>query len=510
MLSPQTQRLLDLKCSNLRITTSDHKGIMQRAAQHQGFSGIRGPDAANAKAVGEYFKLFKERVGIVHAAALELIGAVDPSEDLEAIHAYVDEQVTAFRDEAHTKIQKVSAAQYSREEPDIATVHRRLKEDFDYRAALTAMQRKGFKPGAKAPEPAPATTLGMLKMIEGERGGFSGELTEDQFGVMKELEASGYITGSIGPETHDDFDFAVSEVRLTTNGRLLMEELSARPSAAPRPTSATGTDTPSANASLTTDAARMLAEVYSGQRIIEITCSWATDCRVDVPHTQDPIPPGTTKRAALRENLMAFPPEERLKVIEDMASRSEYAHVAKFQELRAKIETLKWKSPTASPSARNPMSMEVFISHSSQDEAFAEAVVKLLRAALNLAPSEIRCTSVAGYKLPFGAKTAERLKHEVSDSQVFIALLTPASLESSYVLFEMGARWGKDLFLGPLVGSGAKMADLGPLSGTNALRADNDGDLHQFLGDVAKELNRTLNNTSSYLKEIQAVISAAK
>lgn len=85
--------------------------------------------------------------------------------------------------------------------------------------------------------------------------------------------------------------------------------------------------------------------------------------------------------------------------------------------------------------------IQVFLSHSASDAALAQSVADFLRAALNLAAGEIRCTSVPGYKLPGGAHTEEQLRREVRESGVLVGLLSAASLESLYVAFELGARW---------------------------------------------------------------------
>ena len=83
--------------------------------------------------------------------------------------------------------------------------------------------------------------------------------------------------------------------------------------------------------------------------------------------------------------------------------------------------------------------VKVFISHSSNDVQLAKPLIDLLRSALRLRASEIRCTSVPGYKLPGGAETDEQIREELLDAPVFIGLVTEASLESKYVLFELGA-----------------------------------------------------------------------
>lgn len=85
--------------------------------------------------------------------------------------------------------------------------------------------------------------------------------------------------------------------------------------------------------------------------------------------------------------------------------------------------------------------IKIFISHSAKDKDFAAAVVDLLEATLNIPPDAIRCTSVDGYKLEAG-DSPETLRLNIQSCDVLVALLTPASLESGFVLMELGAAWG--------------------------------------------------------------------
>ncbi len=113
--------------------------------------------------------------------------------------------------------------------------------------------------------------------------------------------------------------------------------------------------------------------------------------------------------------------------------------------------------------------MKVFISHSSSDKGFAEALIELLKAAFNLPPAEIRCTSVDGYRLPAGAVTDEQLRDEIHNSTAFIALLSESSIQSTYVMFELGARWGLRLHLVPLIAPNCDSRIIeGPLRAVNA------------------------------------------
>src|SRR6266576_5357116 len=126
------------------------------------------------------------------------------------------------------------------------------------------------------------------------------------------------------------------------------------------------------------------------------------------------------------------------------------------------LEEMEAESKIATP--------KVFISHSSEDIGVAKALIDLLLSAIGLNHRDIRCTSVDGYRLEVGADTDVELKRELKASKAFIGLITPSSIESAYVLFELGARWGADLHLAPVLACGADSGSLrGPLAKLNAL-----------------------------------------
>ncbi|GEM_PF-2207637 len=156
---------------------------------------------------------------------------------------------------------------------------------------------------------------------------------------------------------------------------------------------------------------------------------------------------------------------------------------------------------------RRQASIDVFVSHSSKDAAIAKALVLLLRAALNIPADRIRCTSVDGYRLPVGASTDNQLRVELRESKVFLGLITKASIESTYVLFELGARWGADLQLAPVLVSSAERGLLrGPLSGLNALACDSRSQILQLVDDVALHLGIQVAKAASYEEHVEAVL----
>ena len=143
--------------------------------------------------------------------------------------------------------------------------------------------------------------------------------------------------------------------------------------------------------------------------------------------------------------------------------------------------------------------IDIFISHSSKDSDVAEALINFLRASLNISAAKIRCTSVDGYRLPGGTSTDVRLKQELRDATCFIALLTPESLKSTYVLFELGARWGAQLHFTPLLARGITVRDLqSPLSSINALSCESRSQLHQLINELATRSQLTPESAAVY------------
>ncbi|NQT39509.1 MAG: toll/interleukin-1 receptor domain-containing protein [Planctomycetes bacterium] len=155
------------------------------------------------------------------------------------------------------------------------------------------------------------------------------------------------------------------------------------------------------------------------------------------------------------------------------------------------------------------MAVKIFISHSSKDEEIAASVIALLRASLNLKSREVVCTSVSGYKLSVGDDIGLALKKKVMEAKTCIGIITPVSVESAYVLFELGARWGADLFIAPILAAGATPSLLrGPLSQTHALSCEKRQDLQQLVSNLATQLQVKIEEPQVYEKELAALLNA--
>jgi hypothetical protein len=157
------------------------------------------------------------------------------------------------------------------------------------------------------------------------------------------------------------------------------------------------------------------------------------------------------------------------------------------------------------------MLLDVFISHSSLDDKVALALIELLREACEIPKERIRCTSVAGYKLPGGSRSEEQLRQETQEAKTFIGLITPNSISSAYVTFELGARWGADRHFIPLLACGADYKYLqGPITGRHAFNCVNEEDIHQMIGEIAEQLGIIITNLAAYQKYVKRLATTSK
>ncbi|MFH1108982.1 MAG: hypothetical protein V1790_07295, partial [Planctomycetota bacterium] len=95
------------------------------------------------------------------------------------------------------------------------------------------------------------------------------------------------------------------------------------------------------------------------------------------------------------------------------------------------------------------------------------------------------------------------------EAKTCIGIITPVSVESAYVLFELGARWGADLSIAPILAAGATPSLLrGPLRQTHALSCDKRQDLQQLVSNLAKQLPVKAEEPQVYEKELAALLTA--
>lgn len=144
------------------------------------------------------------------------------------------------------------------------------------------------------------------------------------------------------------------------------------------------------------------------------------------------------------------------------------------------------------------MSIKLFISHAHRDEDIADQLVNALELGMDVPMGAIRCTSVPGYKLDLGSMAPEELRRELADAECVVAILTPNSIASEWVLFELGASWSLAKTAIPLLAGGLKDEDIpGPLRGAAGGQLTDPTSLDQFLHQVKSLLGWPEKNTLS-------------
>lgn len=147
--------------------------------------------------------------------------------------------------------------------------------------------------------------------------------------------------------------------------------------------------------------------------------------------------------------------------------------------------------------------IQLFICHSSKDEDIVKRIVDIIVKAFRLPTAAIRCTSLYGYMLPSGANL-DQLRDEVINAQVFVAVLTPNTIESMYSMFELGCRWGTRKVLIPIVcaNNGRELLSE-PLKSINASNANDVPSILHFVDSLGIALEKRSQNATTYIKEVE-------
>jgi hypothetical protein len=142
--------------------------------------------------------------------------------------------------------------------------------------------------------------------------------------------------------------------------------------------------------------------------------------------------------------------------------------------------------------------VKIFVSHSHQNSSAAKALVDYLLSSLQLEDRDIRCTSVPGHQLRFGKTISELLKSDINVAPALIALISRESLSSDWVMFELGAAWGLDRDIFPILGPGLHVKDLpGPLSNLPCIVIEEptaSSRMSDLIQQIAEDLNLSTKN----------------
>lgn len=154
---------------------------------------------------------------------------------------------------------------------------------------------------------------------------------------------------------------------------------------------------------------------------------------------------------------------------------------------------------------------DIFISHSSKDVPTVQALIYILRSALNVEGKRILCTSVDGHRIGIGKRTEDELREAVNNSTVFIGLITEHSLASTYVLFELGARWATKRRMFAMAGNDTQIQFLKePLKHYNCGSCSNRSNVHQLIREVGEELGKTPESADVYESFLEILIQQSQ
>jgi TIR domain len=152
--------------------------------------------------------------------------------------------------------------------------------------------------------------------------------------------------------------------------------------------------------------------------------------------------------------------------------------------------------------------VKLFVSHAHDDVAIATRLVTAIELAMDVPEGAIRCTSAPGYKLEFGSMAADVLRRELASAQCVVAILTPQSIASHWVMFELGATWSRAKQVIPLLGGDLKEADIpGPLRGSAGGRLKDLLTFDQLLDQVSRTLGWPIKNRTAALAHLHPLAS---
>jgi hypothetical protein len=167
--------------------------------------------------------------------------------------------------------------------------------------------------------------------------------------------------------------------------------------------------------------------------------------------------------------------------------------------------------PPKIPAPLAPSSqLTVFVSHSHADAEVAGRLGDLMRSAFNFRIDEIRCTSAVAYQTKYGADAIEQIRDEVVSCPIVLGIISAASVESSFVLFELGARWGaRGYFVAMLVpGISFKLLPA-PIGNKHSMVCDSDDKVIKLVEEIAQQLGLAAPPLASYRNAVASLVAAA-
>jgi hypoxanthine phosphoribosyltransferase len=154
----------------------------------------------------------------------------------------------------------------------------------------------------------------------------------------------------------------------------------------------------------------------------------------------------------------------------------------------------------------------VFISHSTADSDLAVALAQTFSKAL-IPNIRIVCTSSRDYTYPPGTPWNRQIPIDVAACQAHLALITPRGLGSTYFLMELGARWGVDKDIFPVVVPNVsldQLRDFGFISNVEICNLADKTSVYQLISRLQEMFNDRNVEPSRYYQKVDSVVNLAE
>ncbi len=153
----------------------------------------------------------------------------------------------------------------------------------------------------------------------------------------------------------------------------------------------------------------------------------------------------------------------------------------------------------------------LFISHSSLDKELVQRLVDVFCTAMALPAQCIICSSVDGCTLGTGERIDVSVERAVRESRAFLAILSPNSAASNWVLFELGARWGYEPVRFLRVPGHPEDSLPRPYDIRLAADATNRGRIHQLVRELNEDLGLPYPvQPDAYATKLEEFLAAAR
>lgn len=151
----------------------------------------------------------------------------------------------------------------------------------------------------------------------------------------------------------------------------------------------------------------------------------------------------------------------------------------------------------------------LFISHSEQDQDLVLDFIELLHEIFTMEEINIICTSIPKYSIRPGVDINQYLKNCIQECDMVLGFITPNSMQSAYVLFELGGAWVAEKAVIPILchTTGLELVRQ-PLKSIQAVKGYDYNSFSEFvLNDLASSFNLVVKDDFVPNQIIQRLVS---